>query len=100
MAISRRTIEVRCLPTAIPEFLLVDVSALQIGDSIHVNDVQLPEGVEIPPHVNYSIVSVVAPEKEEVVAPVEGVVASAEVPATAQAPVAEAGAGACDCARS
>lgn len=87
LTISRRTIEVRCLPTNIPEFLRVDISALMIGDGIHVNDLKLPEGVEVPPHVNYSVVSVVAPQKEEEVAPV---VEASAVPATeAAAPAAE-----------
>lgn len=86
LTISRRTIEVRCLPTNIPEFLRVDISALMIGDGIHVNDLQLPEGVEVPPHVNYSVVSVVAPQKEEEAAPA---VEASAVPATeAAAPAA------------
>lgn len=81
LEINRRSIEVRCLPTAIPEFIAIDISALNIGDGIHVNDMKLPEGVECPPHVNYSVVSVVAPQKEEEVAPA---VAPGEVAATAQ----------------
>lgn len=89
LSISRRTIEVRCLPMAIPEFLSVDVTPLMIGDTIHVNDMQLPEGVEVPPHGNYSVVSVVAPQKEEEVV---AVVDAAAVPATeAAAPATPAG---------
>lgn len=37
---------VRCLPGAIPSHIDVDVSALNIGDAIHVSDLALPEGVE------------------------------------------------------
>ncbi|MBI4365459.1 MAG: 50S ribosomal protein L25, partial [Deltaproteobacteria bacterium] len=59
----------------------------KIGDGLHVNDLRLPEGVEVPPHVNYSVVSVVAPQKEEEVQPVAAA-PTAEVPATAQAPAA------------
>ncbi|MBI2345613.1 MAG: 50S ribosomal protein L25 [Deltaproteobacteria bacterium] len=93
LTISRRTIEVRCLPTAVPEAIGVDIGGLQIGQGIHVNDLQLPSGVEIPPHVNYAVVSVVAPMKEEeVAAPVEAAVPAegvAPVPAVGEAPAAE-----------
>jgi large subunit ribosomal protein L25 len=37
---------VRCLPSFIPERIEVDVSALDIEDSLHLEDIQLPEGVE------------------------------------------------------
>ncbi len=37
---------VRCLPHLIPEIIEVDVSALDIDDSLHLEDIQLPEGVE------------------------------------------------------
>ena len=40
-------VEVVCLPKDIPEYLEVDVSALEIGDSRHLTDIKLPEGVEI-----------------------------------------------------
>ncbi len=40
-------IEVECLPTQIPDEIAVDVSSLDIGDSLHVSDVIPPEGVRI-----------------------------------------------------
>ncbi|HEX6938382.1 MAG TPA: 50S ribosomal protein L25/general stress protein Ctc [Longimicrobiales bacterium] len=40
-------IEVRCVPESIPEAIEVDVSGLQIGESLHVRDVALPPGVEL-----------------------------------------------------
>ncbi len=43
----RHTIAVRCLPDQIPEAIEVDVTALKIGESIHVRDVVLPKGVEL-----------------------------------------------------
>jgi large subunit ribosomal protein L25 len=42
---SIRTISIRCLPQHLPEVITVDVSALKVGDSIHVRDLPLPEGV-------------------------------------------------------
>ena len=40
-------VEVQCLPKDIPEYLEIDVSDLEIGDSRHLTDIKLPEGVEI-----------------------------------------------------
>lgn len=40
-----RALDVECLPKDLPESILVDVSALNIGDSIHVNQIALPAGV-------------------------------------------------------
>ena len=56
-----RDLEVQCLPGAIPEEFSVDVTGLDIGQSIHVRDLTLPEGVELLIDPNLSIVSVVAP---------------------------------------
>lgn len=39
-------LEVRCLPDHIPEHIDADVSALEIGDALHVSDLAVPEGVE------------------------------------------------------
>jgi large subunit ribosomal protein L25 len=38
--------EVSCLPKDLPEFLEVDLVALEIGDSVHLSQVTLPKGVE------------------------------------------------------
>ncbi len=40
-------VEVECLPKDIPEFIEVDVSALETGDSIHLTEMKLPKGVEL-----------------------------------------------------
>jgi len=40
-----RALEIECLPQNLPDFISVDVSALNIGDSIHVKDLTLPKGV-------------------------------------------------------
>ncbi len=71
-----REIDIECLPRAIPGAIEVDVSALDIGESIHVRDLVVPEGVTILSDPDLSIVSVVLPAAEvapEVVeAPAEG----------------------------
>ncbi len=66
-----RELDVECLPNAIPEEFAVDVSELEIGDSIHVRDLEVLKGVEILNDPDVSIVSVVAPVAVEEEAPAE-----------------------------
>jgi hypothetical protein len=40
-------IDITCLPKDLPEFLTVDMSALQINESVHLSDIKLPEGASI-----------------------------------------------------
>lgn len=75
---SIRTLEVRCLPTAIPASIDVDVTALNVGDSLHVRDLKV-SGFDIVTDGDVTIAAVVLPAVEEVAAPVEGA-----VPATAE----------------
>lgn len=60
-----RGVEILCLPVGIPESIEVDITDLNIGDSIHVKDLVLPQGVEIPADVNYTIVTVSSTKSEE-----------------------------------
>lgn len=62
-----RRLEVECLPKDLPDRIEVDVSALQIGENIHVNQVKVPQGVTILSPGDLSVFSVQAPVKEEVV---------------------------------
>lgn len=55
-----RDLEVYCLPGSIPEKVEIDVSHLDIGDSIHVSEIELPD-VEILTDLERSIVAVLAP---------------------------------------
>ena len=54
-------VTVRCLPTNIPEQIEVDVSGLQIGDSLHISDLEPPEGVEIIEEADTAVVHIAAP---------------------------------------
>jgi len=66
-------IEVECLPTDIPKEFEVEVSALKIGDDIHVKDMTFPSNIKVLNPPDAIVLSVAAPVKEEVVAaPVEG----------------------------
>ena len=40
-------IEIMCLPKNLPEYLEVDVTDLKLGESLHLSDIKLPDGVEI-----------------------------------------------------
>ena len=63
----RRVIEVQCLPGDIPKSIDIDVSPLKIGDSIHVQDIQV-EKAKIISDTNFTIATVVPPVVEEKVA--------------------------------
>jgi large subunit ribosomal protein L25 len=60
-----RDLEIRCLPANIPNHIEVDVSALDIGDSIHVEDIRLPEGIQILSDPRLTLVTVVVPLEEK-----------------------------------
>jgi len=60
----RRMIQVQCFPGDIPKSIDVDVSALMIGDSIHVEDITVEKG-KIISDTNFTIATVVPPVVEE-----------------------------------
>ena len=59
-----RVIQIQCLPGDIPKSIDMDVSALKIGDSIHVQDIKV-EKVKILSDTNLTIATVVPPVVEE-----------------------------------
>lgn len=76
---SARELKIRCLPTAIPKEIPVDISALDIGSSLHVKDITVPEGVEILDDGSHMIASVITPKEEAApVAAAEGAAGAAE----------------------
>ncbi len=62
---SLRELEVKCLPDRLPEKIELDVSALNIGDSLHVSDITAPEGVEVLNDSDMMVVSLIPPRMEE-----------------------------------
>ena len=60
-----RMIEVACLPADIPEKLVVDISAMNMGDVMRVSDITAPKGVKILAEPSQVIVHVEAPRAEE-----------------------------------
>lgn len=73
-----REIELDCLPSAIPDELIVDVTNLIMGEAIHVSDLEVPEGVHVRTHADLPVVSIVAPTVEEEPEVEEGAEAVAE----------------------
>jgi large subunit ribosomal protein L25 len=57
-------IKVRALPKDLPEFIEVDVSHLEIGQSIHLGDIKAPQGVEILGDKRVSVIACAAPISE------------------------------------
>ncbi len=80
-----RELLIECLPREIPQRIDVDVTALQVNDSIHVSDLRLAEGLIVKTDGALAVASVILPAAEEVApvaaaaegAPVEGEAAAA-----------------------
>ena len=77
-------IEIQCLPDDLPEYIEVDLKDLEVGDSIHVNELVLPKGVEPIAklkHDNPAVVTVQVPKamvvEEEAAAPVTEIIGEA-----------------------
>ncbi len=60
-----RSLAIECLPRDLPDVIRVDVSALNIGDSIHVREIPLPSGVTTRVQPDLTAFSVLAPTVEE-----------------------------------
>ncbi len=74
-------LEVSCLPKDMPERFTVDVSSLDVGDSMHVNEIAIPEGVEVRSDTSLTLVVIthakaiveeVEEEEDEIEGEVEG----------------------------
>jgi len=61
----RRELEVLCLPGNIPENIEIDITELNIGDSIHVEDVKLEGDIEIPHEVDFTILTILSAKMKE-----------------------------------
>ena len=75
------TLSLYCSAEFIPDDIVVDITGMQIGASIHLSDIKLPEGVTAVSRDDATLCTIAAQAKEEVV---EEVAAPVDVPATAQ----------------
>ena len=89
----RFTVELRCRPDSIPESLTADLSGLEIGDSLHISAIELPEDVELTiTDRDFTIATIAAPTiVEEVEEDVDGVEGEDGVEATEGADGEDAG---------
>ena len=76
-----REVDVSCLPMEVPDAIVISIEALEIGDSIHVRDLVIPENVELLTSGDRALAAVHAPRVivEEVVAEEEAELAEGEV---------------------
>jgi large subunit ribosomal protein L25 len=84
-----REIKIKCFPSDIPQAFDVDVSGLDIGQSLHITDMSIPAHLEVHEEPSATVVGVIAPTvaKEEAPAPEEG--APTAAPETEKAEKAE-----------
>jgi large subunit ribosomal protein L25 len=88
--IVRREVEILCLPGDIPESIEIDITDLDIGDAIHIEDIALGDDIEVSSDINFTVVTVLSPKVEEVEEEEEEELEEAESEAEGEA--AEAGA--------
>jgi large subunit ribosomal protein L25 len=65
LQIVRRELEVLCYPGEIPESIEIDITNLDVGDSIHVEEISLPGNIEISADMNFTVLTVSSPKVEE-----------------------------------
>ncbi|OGT00490.1 MAG: 50S ribosomal protein L25/general stress protein Ctc [Gallionellales bacterium RIFCSPLOWO2_12_FULL_59_22] len=83
-------LDITCLPKDLPAFIEVDLGKLELGHSVHVSDLKLPEGVEAAAHGTHTAEAVVATVQVPRGAVEVEVEATAEVaPAAAPSPAKE-----------
>lgn len=61
----RKELEVLCLPTAVPSSIDINVEELMIGDTVHIDEVVAPEGVEMAFDVNFTVITLAGHKEEE-----------------------------------
>jgi large subunit ribosomal protein L25 len=75
-----KDLRISCLPDDIPDAIVVNVSGLELGHSIHARDIELPAGASLAQDPGLALATVLAPKKAEEIAEV------AEAPAEPAAP--------------
>lgn len=61
----RRELDVVCKPADTPSSIEIDITNLEVGDSVHIEDIDLGEDIEIPHEVNFTVITIGAPVVEE-----------------------------------
>ena len=65
LQVIRRELEVFCFPNEIPDCIEIDVTDLDIGNSVHIEDISLDGNIEIPAEVNFTVITVIGAKADE-----------------------------------
>jgi len=63
--IIRRELEVLCYPNKMPEEIVIDITGMDMGDSIHIEDIPVEEDVEFPHDTNFTVLTILSARAEE-----------------------------------
>lgn len=77
-------LEVRCAPDNIPEMIEIDISQMNMGDVLYLQDLVLPQGVTLLSETNEAVVSILAPQITPEIIEAEEAAADAEIAAAQQ----------------
>jgi len=86
LQIIRRELEALCMPSDIPEKIEIDITDLDMGESVHVEDIELEGDVELVHEVNFTVLTVLSGRKAEEKEAEEGEEEALAEEATAEAP--------------
>ena len=88
LQVIRHEVEAFCIPSNIPEVIEIDISDLDIGESVHIEDIELEGDVELVHDVNFTILTVLSTRQAEE-EPEEGEEAEGEAEESAEEPADE-----------
>ncbi len=86
-----REIEIECKPNEIPDVIVVDVSAMGVGDALHVSDVKVPAGMKVMSMSTLTLATVSVPKEEAAAEVAPAAAAAGAAPAAAAAAPAAGG---------
>ncbi len=81
-----REVEIECLPMNVPEYLVADISGLDIGDSLHVSDLKVPKNVDLLTSLERALVAIHAPRLAKKLEEAEAEAAAAAEEEAAEVP--------------
>lgn len=84
VSLIRHTLEVTCRADSIPEHVEVDCAGLEVNDSVHIDDIKLPEGAEVQHDVNFTVLNIAAPTKATAEDESESAEEAAEAPSDSE----------------
>jgi len=58
----RHSLEITCRADSIPDQVEVDCADMEVGDTVHIEDIALPEGAEVLHEVNFTVLNLSAPK--------------------------------------